>query len=678
MRDTADAHRWQAMLPRPSAEHMAALRWRMNRLRCMTPGEIVHRLGRLARLHAERLALFVAARVPAPNLTLRGTPWIAVPPGINGAPYVAAAERVLNGRFDVFALHDIELGTPPRWNRDPKTGIEAPTSFGKLLDYRDPRLVGDIKYLWEPNRHLHLVVLAQAYAIGGELRYLDTLRSHLDSWFAACPPGQGANWSSALEAGLRLINWSHAWQLVGGLDSPLFAGTDGSAFRRRWLDSIYRHARFVRGHLSLHSSANNHLLGEASGLFVAAVTWPHWPRSRSWRARAQTLLEREVLLQTAPDGVNREQATAYQQFVLDLLLVPLLAARANGIAFAPSYEKRIEAMLGFLASIMDSGGHLPAFGDADDGAALALEPGVGRAGSQLATGAILFRRGEFKAKAGPLDDATRWLLGAGANAAYRALTAAPSRLPVRQDFPDGGYYVLGRDFEGAHEIRLVADAGPLGYLGIAAHGHADALSFTLAVGGLEFFVDPGTYAYHTQGPWRAYFRGTAAHNTVRIDGRDQSEPGGNFMWLDKARAACNLWRSSPVQDVFEGWHDGYLRLPDPVRHTRRIVLDKSGGRIVVEDVLQMEGTHDVELFFHCSEHCRIHTAGKYRAIGQHGRTILLRLPELSGATTDILRGSTAPIAGWISRRFDERHPAPTLRWRALLTGTSVLRSEIVC
>ncbi len=94
-----------------------------------------------------------------------------------------------------------------------------------------------------------------------------------------------------------------------------------------------------------------------------------------------------------------------------------------------------------------------------------------------------------------------------------------------------------------HEIRLVVDAGPLGYRSIAAHGHADALSFTLSVGGLEFLVDPGTYAYHTQGAWRQYFRGTAAHNTVRVDGQDQSESGGNFMWLRKARAGCNLWDS---------------------------------------------------------------------------------------------------------------------------------------
>ena len=143
-------------------------------------------------------------------------------------------------------------------------------------------------------------------------------------------------------------------------------------------------------------------------------------------------------------------------------------------------------------------------------------------------------------KAGALDDKTRWLLGDGADADFAALPTTGARLPVRPAFPAGGYHILGCDFETGNEIRVVVDAGPLGYQTIAAHGHADALSFTLSVGGLEFLIDPGTYAYHTQRPWRDYFRGTGAHNTVRVDGLDQSRSGGNFMWLKKANAGCAL------------------------------------------------------------------------------------------------------------------------------------------
>jgi hypothetical protein len=51
---------------------------------------------------------------------------------------------------------------------------------------------------------------------------------------------------------------------------------------------VYQHAQFVRGYFSLHSSANNHLIGEAAGLFIAALTWPHWPQAREWLAAAKT------------------------------------------------------------------------------------------------------------------------------------------------------------------------------------------------------------------------------------------------------------------------------------------------------------------------------------------------------------------------------------------------------
>jgi hypothetical protein len=654
--------------------------WRVNRLRCMAPGEIPHRVLRALEMQAERWGFVGSAAIPPPDVARASRPWIRTPAQVNAAPYLQAADRVVAGRLDVFALQDVELGSPPRWNRDPKTGVEAPLSFGKLLNYRNPGLVGDIKYLWEPNRHLHLVTLAQAYALSRDARYFDVIRQHLESWFASCPYRMGPNWSSALEAAIRLINWSVAWQLLGGASSPLFQDAESARFSRRWLDSVHQHAQFVRGHFSLYSSAGNHLIGEAAGLFIAAVTWPYWPQARGWAEEAKAILEREALLQNAPDGVNREQAISYQQFVLDLLLLPLLAGRANGRKFSAAFEARIEAMIEYLASVMDTGGNVPMFGDSDDGLVVRFVPSDGhnQYRSLLATGAILFRRGDFKAKAGGLDDKARWLCGEGADAAFDLLDGTRAQLPVRRAFTHSGYYILGCGFETEDEIRLVADAGPLGYQTTAAHGHADALAFTLSVGGKEFLIDPGTYAYHTQGPWRRYFRGTAAHNTVRVDGLDQSHSGGNFMWLRKANVRCTLWRPSDERDVFEGWHDGYMRILDPVVHRRRITLDKAARRVVIEDILKMAGEHSIELFFHCSERCQVDAVRGGYSLSQAGTTLHLTLPQAKGASADIHYGSEAPILGWVSRRFDDKQPAPTIAWRAALSGEVVLRTEIIC
>jgi hypothetical protein len=643
------------------------LRWRLNRLRCMTPLEVAHRALRFAQARAERAGWLGGAAVPAPDLSRRGARWVHPGRHIDPAPYVAAAERAAAGRVAIFALADADLGLPPRWNRDPKTGIEAPLRFGKTLDYRDPDLVGDIKYLWEPNRHLHLVTLAQAYALTGRRRYLDALAEHLDSWFLACPYGLGANWSSALEAGIRLVNWSIAWQLAGeALDADL---------RARWLKSVYQHARFVRHFFSAHSSANNHLLGEATGLFIAALTWPHWPEAEDWLRVAKRIVEREALAQVASDGVSREQATGYQAFVLDMLVLSLLAGRANGLRFCAELEPRIEAMNDFIVSLMDAGGNVPMIGDADDGALVRLSPVPGSPfRGALAIGALLFRRGDFKRKAGGLDDRARWLFGEPAEAQYASLAPETNQLPVRQAFAEGGYYVLGCDFDTPREIRAVVDAGPLGYTSIAAHGHADALSFTLSVHGRELLIDPGTYAYHTRPGWRQYFRGTSAHNTLRIDGLDQSEQGGNFLWLRKARAACSLWLSTAEADSFEGWHDGYLRLADPVKHRRLVSLDKRRRRLVIEDRLEMQASHDVELFFHCAEACSVSAVPGGFALSRDGATATLVLPP--SGDSSVHRGELSPPLGWVSRAYDRREPTHTVVWRARLSGPALLRSEI--
>jgi hypothetical protein len=644
----------------------------------MSPAEMGYRLLRTLQARAERLQRGAERPVPPPDLAAVPQPWVRLDCKVDQKKYVAAADRIVEGWLDVYALRRIDIGSPPRWNRDPKSGIEAPAVFGKLLDTGDPDLVGDIKYLWQPNRHHHLVTLAQAYALSGKRSYFDALQEHLDSWLLACPYGVGANWSSSLEAAVRLINWSAAWQLIGGAQSKVFGTHEGSAFRNRWLCSVYQHAQFIRGWFTLHASAGHRLIGEAAGLFVAGLAWPHWREAHGWTATAKSILEREALAQNAPDGVNREQSVCMQQFVLDLLLLCLLAGKANGQWFSADYESRIEAMLDFLASIMDAGGNVPMFGDSDDGFVTRLSPEqdfcISR--SLLATGALLFKRGDFKLKAGGLDDRTRWLLGGEADAQFAALDAEKTRLPLRQAFPEGGYFLVGCGFDTPGEIRLVADAGPLGYRARATHGHADALSFTLSVGGRELLVDPGTYAYHTQQAWRRYFRGTAAHNTLRIDGLDQSVPGGRFRWLRRARAGCSLWLSSPDKDSFEGWHDGYMRLDDPVKHRRLIELDKSSRRVLIEDTLEMGEEHDVELFFHCSELCSVDPSSGGFVISRDQINLRVVLPVVPGAASRLYHGNLSPMLGWRSSAFDSRVPAPTIVWQARLAGPARLRTEL--
>ncbi len=651
------------------------LRWYLNRLRCMPPAEIPFRVRRALAARLESL-LAPTHAVPAPDLSRHGPAWINAAPRVDPAPYVAAAERIARGRLDIFSLRDVDMGDPPRWNTDPRTGTQAPMVFGKLLDYRNPALVGDIKYLWEPNRHLQLVTLAQAWALTQDGRHLQALFSQLGSWIKACPFGIGPNWSSALEPAIRLLNWSVAWQLLGGLHSQAFATAEGAAMRDAWLTAVHQHATFVRGFHSFHSSANNHLIGELAGVFVAGVTWPHWPEAGDWARDAQDLLVREALLQNGRDGVNREQAVSYQQFELDLLLLPWLAGRAASLPFPPEYTARLESMFEYLASLVDVGGNVPMFGDSDDGRAVQLsqEADFCPYRSLLATGTVLFGRADFRTSVVQLDDKTRWLCGSDAESRFNQASRGGS-IPARRAFNEGGYYILGCDFDTPQEVKLVVDAGPLGYGPLAAHGHADALSFTLSLGGVEMLVDPGTCTYRADSPWRAYFRGTSAHNTLRIDALDQSEPGGSFLWLTRADAGCTRWFTGGALDGFDGWQDGYMRLADPVMHRRRLLLEKSRRRILVEDHLQMKGTHLVELFFHFPGDCLVQQHGGEVRAERQQEGLRMQLP--AGGETRICRGQEFPPLGWISRRFDDRQPAPAVVWSARLAGAAILRTIIL-
>lgn len=658
------------------------LAWQFNRLSVMDLAEIRYRLKQNLQLGYEKLGRGLVLQPPPPAEAKFGLPWVvSLPIDLERDSCIRVADRVLQGRMDVLSLEDVHVGFPPRWNQDPKTGTRVPLVYGKSLDYRDPQKVGDIKYLWEPNRHLQVTALAQAYHLSGDLRYAEGAQRLLESWFEQCPYPLGPNWVSSLELAIRLVNWSCCWHLLGGEKSPLFASEEGRRFKRRWLDSIYQHCHFISGYLSRWSSANNHLFGELTGLYIASITWPCWKASQAWLDLARAELEAEAVKQNYSDGVNREQAIYYHHEVIDMMLLCWLTGRANDLPPTKRFVALIERMLEFLASMMNISGALPMIGDADDALLVRWEhaPDWNPYRSLLASGAVLFERPDFAAKAGVFDGKSRWLLGDDAAAVFDRLATLPdaekSAYQNRRQFPEGGYFILGDHLDTPDETRLIVDAGPLGYLGIAAHGHADALSFCLSVKGNELLVDPGTYAYHTDKQWRDYFRGTSAHNTVRVDGLDQSEPGGNFMWLRKANAICERWERGESEDCFVGFHDGYRRLGDPVVHKRKIVFDKRGRTILVEDTLDCAGTHDIEIFWHFAETCQVSVNGEEVVALCPGTRLEMSMRDVV-CVAELRIGCEAGPCGWISRRLDRKVPAPSVVWRARIRGATTFTTLI--
>ena len=244
---------------------------------------------------------------------------------------------------------------------------------------------------------------------------------------------------------------------------------------------------------------------------------------------------------------------------------------------------------------------------------------------------------------------------------------------IQREYPEGGYYLLGNQLNKKDEVRCLVDAGELGYLAIAAHGHADALSLVLNVAGKEILIDPGTYAYHTQKKWREYFRGTSAHNTIEIDETSQSVSGGNFLWSFHAKSHCVSFDSSLEKDVFIGYHDGYQRLEDPVTHQRTVTLVKENNQLLIEDQLLCQLNHDVSQYWHFSEFCHVNfqEPGMIEIQQDNISLILFYKKEFKA---EIITAQEDPPLGWISRSFDNKIPCNTLKISKQIFGKTIIQT----
>ena len=578
------------------------------------------------------------------------------------------ADAIADHRFTFFDLENVDVGSPIAWNRDHASGIDAPMGFAAGIDYRDQRVAGDAKVVWEPNRHHQLVVLARAYRATGDDRYAAAVVEQLESWLMACPFGYGMNWRSPLELAVRLINW------VWSLDFIAEYRGMPATVQSRVLESVYLHVWDVARKYSRGSSANNHLIGEACGVFVATSYFPQLPGAAEWRRESQAILEREIAAQTYPSGATREQAFGYHLFVLQFFLFAGVIARRSAADFSSAYWEALERMFRFAGALAE-GGPPPSFGDADDGYVLDLGDAPRDVAALMRVGQSLFP-GSSLAGAAAQAESAFWIFGPNAAGSHVAPAdgAVPAPLESRA-FPDAGYYLLqwGAPAE-RDRVSVLFDCGELGFTALAAHGHADALSFTVRAFGVDMFVDPGTFDYFTYPEWRQYFRSTPAHNTVGIDGQDQSVLLGSFLWGARANARCIDWQPRDGGGTVAGEHDGYTRLPDPVTCSRSLTLDPSTRTLRIVDRVSAKGRHQVALYFHLSEFCAVEKRGSDVHIDCGEGRAVLRIA--GGLNIELNRGGGPEQGGWVSRGYHRKAPSWSITARTETDGSAEFTSVL--
>ncbi|PVZ07993.1 heparinase II/III family protein [Actinomycetospora cinnamomea] len=643
---------------------MRRVGWYVNRLRAMGPQEVAGRAGRMAaglarealerrevpdeRLLADphrtwdaRLADFRAG-TGRPVLLDRATAEkLAAEYPEDTEAVVAAAERVLEHRFTFFGHPEARYDGPIDWSYDPLADVRWPRMPSRRIDHRVG--TGDPKWIWELNRLQHLPWLAQAWLVTGDRRFADEALDQLDDWILANPPGTGIAWRGAFEAGVRAIAVTVALQ--GLADAP---GLTPERYRRV-VRVLAASATACRRDRSRFSSANNHLVGEMAGLAVVGLCFPELARAERWTALAVAELATQADLQILADGAGAEQAVGYQVFTAELLGVVVLLLELAGRPAPPALRAAVDRSATYLASLVGPDDPTPRYGDDDEGFALRLGPEPLReVRPHLAAVAAL--TGHRAAAACSVPDLTAGWFGKARGVPRPE--PAPALEPGSFHAEQGGLVVLR-----AGDRRVTVDVGPLGYLSIAAHGHADALAVTLSRGGRELVGDPGTGSYFAHPDWRTAHRGTRAHPTVAVDDRDQSVMGGEFLWSRHARTTVE--EVDLTRGLVHAHHDGYEALEAPVRHHRWVVAPPDEATVLVVDLLEGRGQHRVRTSWplHPGLRAAPDEDGHLATDGTGAPVLGLTHAATTPWIHHHVRGDEETHLGWWSDRLEAREPS---------------------
>lgn len=556
----------------------------LQRLREVGPTAAVRAIGRRTSTRARGLALDRARRrrplaaAPAEveealgGLTLeealRG-------PALAALPTVGELERSLGGlddedrrllleradavaahRFDLLGSGPVDLGAEIDWCLDFKSGRRWPLRHSLLIQplFFDG---SDIKVPWELSRCQHLPLLAAAFKLSGERRYLDEIGAQLDSWIEANPVEMGPNWLCTMDIAIRAANWVAALAICAEEAS-------GQPWAERVAESLLLHGRFIRSHLETAEARTNHYLSDVAGLIVVAALFSRGEEGAAWGRWAADELIAEMEHQVREDGCGHEASIPYHRLVSELFICGTQAGESLHPGIFPAwYRERLGRMLDFATAYTRPDGLAPQIGDNDDGRFLPL--------------------GEY----GRTDFRSHLHLFRQASRPYEPAINST-------DFPAGGYYVMRHD-----DLYVLVRCGDTGVYGVGGHAHNDQLSFELCCGSTPLIEDPGTGTYYEDEEERLRFRSTAFHATLRVDGAEQNTlpPWPRFPLGNRSRAEAIAWEEGTERTAFAGRHHGFETLPDPAVHERRLELDSRRRELTIVDTVTSSGAHRLDWVF---------------------------------------------------------------------------------
>jgi hypothetical protein len=564
-------------------------------------------------------------------------------------------------------------GSEIDWHADPITRQSWPTVFFEDAYSSAVAKTCDVKDVWELSRQQFVIDLGKSYFVDGVEEHAAEARRLVRSWLSANPYATGINWASPLEPAYRSFSWLWAYYLT--LDDPALDPVD----HEMWVEGFLDSGRFLHDHLELFSSPYNHLIGEATALYLLGTLFPEFAEAHAWRRRGRMILESRLPAQFYGDGGTVEQATLYHHATLGFYLLAALVGRANGDELSPAVWAAIERAIEFSMLMVQPDGELPVIGDTDDARPIQLErKPFFDFRAYLAMGAVLFGRQDFKAIAGRFHEDALWILGTDGLVRFEDLGATePERRTAA--LSASGYFVTRSDW-GAGADYVCFDCGDQAGglrpddVPSAAHGHADCLSVVVFLRGRPVLVDSGLFTYNGELSWERHFRETAAHNTARVDGRDQATHLAKMAWTHVPRPRIEY--VADLDDAcFVGSHDGFLAATG-IRHRRFVWYRRDGGYVVLFDDFDGPGGHTLDLHFHFAPLDVTLGDGTLSA----GDVARMHWVASFPAMASVTRGGVEAAAGWVAPSLGVRVAAPvlTLTGRSDRSGASMLTVLAPC
>ncbi len=446
----------------------------------------------------------------------------------------------------------------------------------------------DEKKLWRYNLHYFDFLHWDCFS--------DELKATLiDSWIDSCPMNQWISWDP-YAVSLRIVNWIKYFD----------AFPEGRAIPQRWLDSLLTQASWQVDNMEYQILAN-HLIKNAKALVFAGVFLNGKQAERFLELGCRVMREQQVE-QYMDDGGHYERSHMYHLIVTEDYLDLLNLAETNALPFSAdelaAIRKTTRSAMEYYVDLCAADGELQLFNDSTFGITV--------------------------------DTAT-----------FLAYARQVLKEPVPE--PDGELRVVDKSDTGYYGYRqagdsLLIDCGAVGPDYQPGHAHCDALSFDLCIKGRRVIVDSGNFTYEHL-PVRYQNRRTAAHNTVRVDGEEQSEVWER--WRVGRRAYpifAELTELGHDGLRFVGAHDGYRRLPGKVVHERQVDIEFEGVWRVT-DRMQGSGEHRLESYLHLHPDVRVEFENSTIAILTSDAGPLAKVETADGVALEAEPGQWCPEFG---------------------------------